>query len=167
MGNAKAYFRTIAAELAPWLERLRKTAQEEVLELQVRDYLDQFQVVRAWAFPFQELIPEAQDLEIKVSSTVRIRSSEIMLRASINLDFPEAVSPHCLGLAEVHWVESQILTDFLGSQDPRVLKFLGEILVQTVQEAVLEREEVIQKAKASPEYREAEAEVLSRVALSA
>ncbi len=164
--TAKAYLRTLGSELAPWLERLRATAQEDILELLIKDYLDQFQITRAWAFPFQELVEEARDLEIKVSSLVRVRASEVMLRASINLDFPEAAGPYCLGLAEIHWVEGRALTDYLGSQDPRILKFLGQILTQTLQEATLEREETIAKAKASPEYREAEAEVLSFVALS-
>jgi hypothetical protein len=168
MGTAKTYFKTLASELAPWLERLRATSRDEVLELQVRDYLDQFQITRAWKFPFQELLPEeGQDLEVRVSSSIRIRTTEVGLRASINLDFPKAAGPYCLGLAEVVWYEGQTITDYMGSEDPRVLKFLGDILAQTVQEAVLEREEIIAQAKASPEYREAEAEVLSKIVLSA
>jgi hypothetical protein len=167
MGAAKTYFKTLASELAPWLERLRATAEEEVLELQVRDYLDQFRITRAWKFPFQDLIPEAENIEVRVSTSIGLRPNEIGIRASINLDFPTASGPYALGLAEVTWYENQTITDYFGSQDPRVLKFLGEILAQTVQEAVLEREEIIAQAKASPEYREAEAEVLSKIALSA
>jgi hypothetical protein len=168
MSSAKAYFKTLAQELAPWLERLEATAKEEVLELQVQDYLDQFQITRAWEFPFAEILPEgAQDLEVRVSSSIRIRAMELNLRASVNLDFPQAAGPYALGLAEIAWFEGQAITDYMGSNDPRILTFLGEVLVRTVQEAVLEREELIQKAKASPEYREAEAEVLTKVALSA
>ena len=168
MGSAKSYFKTLALELAPWLERLQATAKEEVLELQVRDYLDQFQITRAWKFPFQDLLPgEDPALEVRVSSSIRIRATELNLRASINLDFPEAAGPYALGLAEIAWFEGQAITDYFGSQDPRILKFLGEILTRTVQEAVLEREEIIREAKSSPEYQEAESEILTKIALSA
>jgi hypothetical protein len=168
MGTAKAYFKTVAQELVPWLERLQVTAKEEVLELQVRDYLDQFQIARAWEFPFEELVPEDDsDVEVRVSSSIRIRATELNLRASINLDFPTAAGPYALGLVEIAWFEGQTIIDYFGSQDPRVLRYLREILTRTLQEAVLEREEIIAKAKVSPEYREAEAEILTKIALSA
>ncbi len=171
--QAKQFFLALGEDLVPEVLDLFRIAEEPVLEASFRLLREQNVVRREWQFPFPDLAPEG--LEWAETETVSILALHgwwtIEARAKVTVA-PKQVGGQgekLLFSVKVEWNRRgdgvEVSVDGSSLTDPRVVAFLADILTRTVREMVQELRELEARAKASPEYREAEERILSRIVL--
>lgn len=170
--QAKQYFLALGEDLVPEVKELFRIIEEPVLEASFRLLREQNVVRREWQFPFPDLVPEG--LEWAETETVSALvfhgwwTIEALAKVTV-VPKKEEQAEKLLLMTEIEWhqrgegIEVAVRCSFLT--DPRVVAFLADILTRTVRETVQELRELEARAKASPEYREAEERILSRIVL--